>query len=104
VGGFCGRWPGAVQRALCLLKGDAWYGLQVNHRGLDIAMSEKPLNCLKVVVSQEQVTGESVPEGVGRDSFCEVGGGSGLLNSALNVGPESPGSFARLIGSCWRAY
>ena len=44
-----------IQRALGLLKRQAWHRLQINHRGPDVAMTQQLLDGLQVVVRQEQV-------------------------------------------------
>ena len=55
----------AIQRALGLLQGHAWNGLQVDHGRLDVAVPQQLLNGLQVVTGEQQMTCEGVPERVG---------------------------------------
>ena len=38
-----------IQRALRLLEGHAWHGLQINHRGLDVAVAQQVLDRLQAM-------------------------------------------------------
>ena len=48
--------PLQIQRAFRLLKSHPRHGLQVNHRGLDIAVAQQLVNRLQVIIRQQQVT------------------------------------------------
>src|ERR1019366_1331796 len=47
--------PLQIQRAFRLLKSHARHDLQVNHRGLDVAVPQKLLDRLQVIIRQQQV-------------------------------------------------
>src|SRR2546426_5700764 len=84
AGNVLGRW--AVQWAFGLLESDARHGLQINHGGFDVPMSEEALNGLKVVIGKEQMTCDGVSKGVRRNSFGDAGACRGLFDGALNMG------------------
>ena len=49
-------------------------------------MSEEALNGLKVVVSEEEMTGKGVPESVWRNAFGDARTKNSLSDGALDVG------------------
>lgn len=55
----------------------------VDHGGFDVFVSEEFLNRADVVSALEEVCGEGVAEGVGGDSFFELGDFCGAANFAL---------------------
>ncbi len=78
--------PLEIQRAFRLLKCHARHGLQVTHRGFDVAVPQQLLNRLEVVVSQQQVTCISVTERVRRNPFRDSRARCGLFDGTLNMG------------------
>ena len=75
-----------IQRALRFLERQARHGLQVNHRGLDVAVAQQLLDRLQVIIRQQQVTCISVTERVRRNPFRDSRARCGLFDGALDMG------------------
>jgi len=58
----------------------------VDHRGLDILVTEEFLDCPDIVAIFEEVGGEAVAEGVRGDRFVDAGEASGLFDCLLEAG------------------
>jgi hypothetical protein len=60
--------------------------LQVDHRRLDVAVPQQPLDGLEVVMGDEQMTCIGVTKRVWRNALRNASPRCGLLDRALNTG------------------
>jgi len=76
----------AVEWTFYLFESEGGDRLEVDHRGFDVGMPQETLDSLEVITGQEQMTCEGVAEGMWGNSFEDARAGSGLFDSALDVG------------------
>jgi hypothetical protein len=74
-----------IKGAFGLFHGPAGYAMGIDHRGLHVAVAEEFLDCPNVVVRLQKVSGKTVPEGVGGDTFGEFSPAHSLVECTLDM-------------------